>query len=696
MRRLSLLSARLHAQHPGRKWIAAAVLAIVATGLALAAKHLPGSRETLAQFDDLCYDAFYRQRPIEDRTNGPIVMVVVDDRTLADLTKANLYWPYPRDIWADLIQYLDDCGAKGIGFDILFSEPSAYGKYNAGDDESLASAVNMSRAPVAMAMQATPDGKPGPFALKIKKNKLHLAAVNLTTDKTLRTYSPTIYSQPSLATSLTQLSGGPQRPWASDTFRLHFYGPHESADGRRTYRYLSLANVKATIDAGGITADAKTTAATGINPAMFKDKIVLVGYIATATYDLKSSPLSALYPGIESHATAIDNLLADQYVHPADTWVSLLVCFAGAFTAAILVLLPRKAVIKLIGAVAAAAVLIVVLLAVFVGQTIHWVPASGPVAALLVSTICAFTWSYYTEDRARRHIIQAFSQHVSPAVVAEIEKDPSRIRLGGIRLVMTVMFTDIEGFTGLTERIKNDEALTATLNYYFDQMSPLILEQNGTIDKYIGDAIMSFWNAPLNQPDHAYRACRAALAMHQREQEIRPELEQRGAGNCITRIGINSGPMVVGDMGSNQRFNYTVLGDSVNLGSRLEGANKIYGSRILMAQATAEIVQDKFIVRKLDLLRVKGKKQPIWVYELLGEKGKTQGEPDLVRRTQLYEAALAHCHQQRWDDCEAVLNELLAEYPEDAPAAKLLARVKDLRQDPPPPDWDGVYVAEFK
>jgi adenylate cyclase len=339
---------------------------------------------------------------------------------------------------------------------------------------------------------------------------------------------------------------------------------------------------------------------------------------------------------------------------------------------------------------------IAVLFALFLSPTIHWVPASGPVASLLVSTICAFTWSYYTEDRARRHIIQAFSQHVSPAVVAEIERDPSRIRLGGIRLVMTVMFTDIEGFTGLTERIKNDEALTATLNYYFDQMSPLILEQNGTIDKYIGDAIMSFWNAPVNQPDHAYRACRAALAMHRREQEIRPELELRGAGNCITRIGINSGPMVVGDMGSNTRFNYTVLGDSVNLGSRLEGANKIYGSRILMAESTAEIVQDKFIVRKLDLLRVKGKKQPIWVYELLGEKGKAENEADLLRRSQLYEAALALCHQQKWDECEAIIKRLLGEFPDDVPAGKLLARAKELRQDPPGTDWDGVYVAEFK
>jgi adenylate cyclase len=696
MRRLSRLSARFHARHPGRKWLAAACLAIAATGLTFAAHQMPAIGDGFSRFDDVCYDAFYRTRPIEDRTSGPIVIVAIDDRSLVQLSESGLAWPFPRDVWANIIHYLDQCGAKAIGFDLLFDTPSGYAPY-VDDDNLLAHEVNNANTPVVMAMMATPDGRPGPFAPRVRKNKLHLAAVNLKADKTLRDYPATIQSQPTIAPMLAQIAGAPQRPWAADTFRMHYFGPHQSADGRRTYQYVSLAPVLAVAKSIGESgADPQIERQMGISPAMFKDKIVLIGAISAGTYDLRSTPLSDLFPGVESHATALDDLLHDRHVHIAGRPLILLVSFLASFAAAIVILLPRKTTVKLIGAMLAAAFLGAGLLAAFHTPTIHWVPVSSPVAALLISTIGAFAWSYYTEDRNRRLIIKAFSQHVSPAVVAEIAKDPARVRLAGLRQVMTVMFTDMEGFTALSERMANDEALTETLNFYFGQMSPLILQENGTLDKYIGDGIMCFWNAPIGQPDHAQSACRAALAMQQREREIRPELEKRGAGNCTTRIGINTGSMVVGDMGSNQRLNYTVLGDSVNLASRLESANRFYGSRVLLTEATAEVVKDRFIVRKLDLLRVKGKTRPIWVYELLGERGKAEDEPVLNRRAQLYESALTLYHEQKWAEADSALAAMLEEFPRDKPAGRLLARVQILSDQPPGESWDGVYTAEDK
>jgi adenylate cyclase len=269
------------------------------------------------------------------------------------------------------------------------------------------------------------------------------------------------------------------------------------------------------------------------------------------------------------------------------------------------------------------------------------------------------------------------------------------VRLTGDRHVMTVMFTDIEGFTALSEKLP-DETLTELLNFYFDEMSPLVLREDGTLDKYIGDSIMSFWNAPLPQADHAFRACRVALALQRRERAIQGSLQERGAPTLATRIGINTGPMVVGDMGSKERFNYTVLGDSVNLGSRLEGANKLYGSRILLARSTAELVKDRFLMRKLDLLLVKGKRTPLAVYELLGERGKALGEPVLLERIKRYESAWELYRQQKWDEAEQVLRALVADHPDDAPAATLLTRIGHLRADPPSREWNGVYVAQVK
>ena len=219
---------------------------------------------------------------------------------------------------------------------------------------------------------------------------------------------------------------------------------------------------------------------------------------------------------------------------------------------------------------------------------------------------------------------------------------------------MTVLFSDIQGFTDLSESMPS-EKLSTVLNYYLGEMSSVILKENGTLDKYIGDAIMSFWNAPLLQPEHALLACRAALAMRNRERRRFSRSWPALGSNegLLTRIGINTGPMVFGNMGSPQKFNYSVLGDSVNLGSRLEGANKFYGSRILISETTAQLVKEKFVLRQLDVLRVKGKQKPLAVYELMAA-GKPTAETAIadrrirtsVRSSRLYQA-------QKWDEAEA-------------------------------------------
>jgi adenylate cyclase len=283
-------------------------------------------------------------------------------------------------------------------------------------------------------------------------------------------------------------------------------------------------------------------------------------------------------------------------------------------------------------------------------------------------------------------------QNTSKEVADEIARDPRKLNMGGQRREMTVMFSDLADFTTLAEAM-DVERLEAMLHLYLEEMSGVVLRQNGYLDKYIGDAIMSFWNAPVNQADHAIRACQTALEMRRREDQLKDKLREMSGQEVHSRIGINSGPMVVGNMGSPYKFSYTVLGDSVNLASRLEGANKMYGTRIMLSEPTAELVQDRFVLRKLDLLRVKGRKRPMAVYELIAEGRPDAAVADLILR---YEQALAAYQAGQFAVALALLDDLIRDYPSDAPTATLSGRVRHMIADPPGAAWDGVYVAKDK
>lgn len=670
---------RLSAQSAGRKVIAGIAIALIASAGAIALRYAPGTRVALGKLDDLLYDSFYRLRPLEDRTHGPVVIVAVDQRSLDDLNnpapgKKAFGWPWPREFWGRVVEYLNRSGAKVIAFDITFTDASDY-------DKSFAKYVNAATVPIVFGNFVGPDGKPARFAPPVTRPVF--GAVNLGDELVFREYHPAVYDFPSLALRTVTAYGSEVPAPFRAPFLLHYYGPHRTNDGKQTFHYVSASHV--------------ISAATGqhnasAEPQVFRDKIVLIGAIAAATYDLKASPLSPVYPGVEVHATAIENMLrGERVLGVAPAWAVAATVLA-ALCAAVGVAVPRRAWTKLLLAAVVTGALFAAAGGLFLRQQIVWLPTAAPLLALLLAVVGAFEWSYLTEGRQRRFVLKALAQYVSPEVAAEIDRNPAALKLGGVRREMTVMFTDIQGFTDLSEKLE-ERKLTDLLNYYLDEMSSLVLANDGTLDKYIGDAIMSFWNAPIEQPDHALLACRAALEMEKREREIQPELQRLGAAGMLTRIGINTGPMVFGNMGSSQKFNYSVLGDAVNLGSRLEGANKFYGSRVLISQTTADLVRGKFVMRQLDLLRVKGKQKPMAVYELMAGQN---GNADLAVRVNEYEAAFQLYQQQNWAQAESRLTALRQTFPNDAPAAALLERIAHLREHPPGPDWDGVYAAKGK
>jgi adenylate cyclase len=676
---------KLSPQGPGRKAAASALIALIATALAWLACVTPGVSVATSKLDYVLYDSFYHVRPVQDQANGPVVMVVADDNSLYQMSHngvggSGYGWPWPREFWGDMVDYFQKCGARAVAFDLIFTEPSPYNQ-SSDDDVAFAKLIQQAKIPVILGSRFLPGGKPEPFAPPVKNPPL--AAVNVIDDVVCRWYHPVVNGAPSLAARTVSTLG--VKPF-DQPFLLHYYGPYARAGGKRTFHYVPAFHVFVTA--------VFHKKVQGITPDLFRGKIVLLGTTSVGTYDLKSSPLSAQYPGVEIQATAIANMLAGQRVRQIGISWSMAAAFLAALAAGLGVTFPRRVGFKLALASLVLAALIGSAAALFVGHTIHWLPLAGPLLAFLLATVGAFAWSYLSEGRQRRLVLKALSQYVSPQVAAEIDRDPGALKLGGERREMSVMFTDIQGFTDLSERL-DEHALTKLLNFYLDEMSSLVFANNGTLDKYIGDAIMSFWNAPLHQPDHAALACRAALAMERREREIQAQLTEMGAAGLLTRIGINTGPMVFGNMGSSQKFNYSVLGDAVNLASRLEGANKFYGSRILIAQPTADQVKGQFLLRQLDLLRVKGKLKPMAVYELLAELNGAP-DPDLLFRKTEYEAAFGHYQQQQWPEATARLSKLHERFPNDGPAAALMQRVTHLSEHPPEPGWDGVYVAKGK
>ena len=645
------------------------------------------------RLDETLYDSLYQWRPIEDRQNSEVVIVAVDQGSLEVIDKAKGYekgWPWPRKYWGSLLEYLsEDCRAKAVVFDMLFTERSVNpGEEGKSDDELFAVAIE----------RATKEGAGPPVFGKIVNRDGSLTrfippvnpppafgAVNISDSDRSRDYVPRRNGRPSLAVQAIEAAKlSPKLP-IDKPFLVHYYGPYESRGGKQTFRYVAAANVI-------LVSYGEDEKKWQIDKAMFKDKIVLVGGIAAGTYDEKPTPLSAKAPGVEIQATAIENMLHGDQVRALGFFPTAGATFLTAWLASLGVVFPRRVWWKLIGGFVAILLVASIAAALFVKHEIVWLPLAAPLLAGTIATIGAFAWSYLGEDRQRRRLLKALSSVVSPTIAEELARDPSKLAIGGTRREMTVMFTDIAGFTDLSETMP-PEKLAPMLNYYLEEMSGIVLEQTGTLDKYIGDAIMSFWNAPLAQPDHAALACRAALRLVEREAAIQPALRELGAAKIYTRVGINSGPMAVGFTGSSHLINYTVLGDSVNLGSRLEGANKIYGTRVMVSQSTAEQVSDRFVLRQLDMLRVKGKLKPMAVYELIAEGSVSEATS---RRVRLYEQGLRHYQLQQWDEAEKILKGLLAEFAEDGPAKAILARIAHFRHDPPAVDWDGVYVAKDK
>jgi adenylate cyclase len=425
----------------------------------------------------------------------------------------------------------------------------------------------------------------------------------------------------------------------------------------------------------------------------FRGKIVLVGATAMGIYDIRVTPFDHVFPGLEVHANVIDTILKQQFLYRPN-WVTLFDLLAIIVLGLILgIILPK--VKALWGALIGISLFFAFFLAsnqLFQKQGI-WVNQTYPLFNLVLTYLMITGYRYMTEERERKKVRGAFQYYLNASVVEQMLKDPEKLKLGGEKKDLTVLFSDIRGFTSISEHM-TPERLVKFLNEYLTKMTDIVFKYDGLLDKYMGDAIMAIWGAPLDQSDHPLRACYTALEMVEELRLLQQKWATEGMPRMNIGIGINAGPMVVGNMGSERRFDYTVMGDSVNLGSRLEGLNKLYGTNIIISEMTYERVREEILGRELDLVRVKGKDQPVKIYELLSRRAKTL--PEQKALAEEFQAALGEYRNRNWETARKIFQSILERYPADGPARLYVERCQTLEKTPPPEDWDGVYTMTTK
>jgi adenylate cyclase len=451
--------------------------------------------------------------------------------------------------------------------------------------------------------------------------------------------------------------------------QINYHGP------KFTYPYYSVADVIR----GKVPAEA------------FKDKIVLVGPSAIGIGDLRSTPYTGNdYPGVEIHANVIDNILHDDFLIRGPKQqildVVLILLFGLPLGFALALVAPRWMWFGIS--------LLPLLVAADYVAFLHgwWLNFTIPAMTLTSNVVLVSLYRALIEEKEKRRVRSAFGQYLSPEVIRRLLLNPQLVEPR--KTEISVMFSDIRGFTTISEKLDAQD-LATFLNIYLSDMTRIVFDRQGTLDKYIGDAVMAFWGAPFEEAGHADRACESALDMMKRVRELQKQWEAEGKPRLDIGIGINTGVASVGNMGSSLRYGYTALGDAVNLSSRLEGLNKDYGTHILVNESTYQVTKNSgFLFRELDLIRVKGKHQPVTIYELIGRATETSVETQEILSR--FAVARTHYQARKWQDAQNAFQSILEKWPTDGPSRTYWKRCQEYLFDEPPLNWDGVFTMDHK
>ena len=659
-----------------RPW-AVATLAGAALGLGLALT------DTAQRLEWATYDRLLRSVTSGTPPAPGVVLVAIDEPSMTELGRP---WPWPRAWHAHLVDQLRRGGAKAVVFDVVFEGPGADPD---GDGELVRAVREAGNVVVASDLVETSDRTydlaqwVDPFAeLQQAAALVGAARVVPDPDGVVRRIALTTAGRLGLGAAGAQAAGLPL-PRDEERERLIGYnGPPRI--GVRTVSYYQALE-----------------ADTLLPKDIFSGAVVFVGRamsIVPADTDVPdhyATPIGLRTPGVEIHASVYDTLARGREVRdPFGDMRALAVVLTGLALAGGFVLKRLTPGVGLFSVLGASVLLLIAAWWALSRTAPVRLPVLAPVLALAGTYATTSAYRYAVGARERRTIRRAFQHYVSPAVVDLLLRDPARLKLGGEECVVTVLFTDLEGFTAFSEHLGPEE-VRARLSEHFTEMVAALLDERATLDKFIGDSVMAYFGAPLPDASHVSHACRAALAMQERMRALNERWSAGGRMPSVRmRVGINTGHVVAGNMGTSSVFNYTVIGDTVNLASRLEGVNKAYGTGIIAGERTRAEAGDAFVFRELDAIRVQGRAQPVSIHELVGLAGAVDAPRLLV--VAAYAEGLAHYRAQDWPAAEQAFAAALDIDPADRPSAIMLKRVQEYAATPPDPGWDGVYGMRSK
>jgi adenylate cyclase len=697
------------------------------------------------------FDLFQVMRPREQKVR-PVVIVDIDEPSLREVGQ----WPWPRTVIADLITRLRAAGAVAVGFDVIFAEPDrmspavAAGSFRGLDAETrdklaalpsndavFAEAIKKAGGIIVGetgAAEAAPraDGEtmpqtgfaivgpnPRPFLITFPGLLRNippieqaaagrgLFSIDPEPDGIVRRVPVVMEAQGQLAPALTmEMLRVVSRAGAiliradqAGVKTVAVPGLEVPTDGRgRFWVYFNKRDPARSVSAADVLNGRVT-------PDRLRGRLVLIGTSATGLLDIKTTPVQPDMPGVEVHAQILENILTKSLLASPGYAIGAEIIAAVVFGLAIIVAAPMlpAAIVVALGAILIAG-LIGISWYFFVEHHLLIDFTYPLISCWLIYLVLTFV-NYFREQQQRQQIRSAFGFYLSPPLVEQLARSPEKLVLGGEERRMTILFSDVRGFTTISEHYKdNPQGLTQLMNRFLTPLTNAIIERKGTIDKYIGDAIMAFWNAPVDDDEHEANACDAALEMLTRAEVLNGELKREAEASdgvympLRIGIGLNSGPCVVGNMGSDFRFNYSVLGDTVNLASRLESRTKDYRLSLVIGSRTAERAKEKFATMEIDLIQVKGKKQPELVFTVLG-RAEVAEDPRCNELRDLNTQMLAAYRKQQWDDAERLIErcrKLAGGFGVDGLYEMYKERIAVYRAEPPPPDWTGVYEAESK
>ncbi len=634
-----------------------------------------------------------------------------------------LPWPWPREVYKPILDFCARGGTKVVAFDMLFTEPSFSG---VEDDARLADGILAVPEFIGAAFLSPSDGAFTHWPEDANNLRFPHITVDPAVSNRLDSFA---FSRATLpipevltnATALANVAGNPDRDgiyrrisplarfdgqWipalgfsaylagsdaGTHTIRLTDQGLRLKGDrllpldakGQAILRFRGPSQTHRAFNAAAIIqSELACQAGTppAIDPAEFRDKYIFFGTTAPGLFDLRSTPISSVYPGVEIHATLLDNLLELDSLREVPTgWViglTLLLTLLAAGSSRIC-----RSGLQIL-ALAIPILLLPWVLGCAAYDRGYWLPMVVLWAGSLPALIAILGVNYAVEGRQKRYLKSAFRQYLSPIVIDQLVAHPERLRLGGELKELTIFFSDVQGFTSISEKL-DPQQLTEFLNTYLTGMTNIILEEGGTVDKYEGDAIIAFWNAPTDQADHAQRGVRAALRCQALLSEKRGEWAARYGSEIFMRVGMNTGRVVVGNMGSDQRFDYTFLGDAGNLAARLEGINKKFGTYYIVSEATRNRLGSDFRGREISRITVVGRREPVRIFEPVSNETWALNEALYAG----FEAALQDYYAGRFGDAHRKFGALQTQ---DPPSARYVAQCEELILHPPK-EWTGVW-----